>query len=138
MHSFVWIARGGTVIALGLLLACGSSDGGSSSSGGAGPSDAGGADANPVVSTDCSGVSALLCTRAGECTGGGKAIVSTPGATAEHATVAECKTYYAALQCPSASADWAACKTAIEGASCTSTSKGSTLAIPGACKGLNL
>ena len=29
-------------------------------------------------------------------------------------------------------------KTAIEGASCTSTSKGSTLAIPGACKGLNL
>jgi hypothetical protein len=134
MRSFAWIGRGGTVIALGLLLACGSSDGSTSS----GPSDAGGGEAKAAVSTDCPGVSALLCTRAGECTGGGKAIVSTPGATAEHATVAECKTYYAALQCPSASADWAACKTAIEGASCTSTSKGSTLAIPDACKGLNL
>jgi hypothetical protein len=138
MASFAWIARGASGTALGLLLACGSSEGSSSSSGGTGPSDAGGGEAKAAVSTDCPGVSALLCTRAGECTGGGKAIVSTSGATAEHATVTECKTYYAALQCPSATTDWAACKSALEGASCTSTSKGSTLAIPSACKGLGL
>ena len=138
MGSFVWITRGGSAMALGLLLACGSSDGSSSSGGSSsGGSDAGG-DAKVAVSIDCQGVSALLCSQAGECTGGGKAVVSTPGATAEHATVAECKTYYLALQCPTASADWAACKAAIEAASCASTSKGNALPIPDACKGLPL
>lgn len=107
---------------------------------GCGGTEGSGSDAKLVPSTDCPGVSALLCTRAGQCASGsgGKAIVSTPGATAEHTTVAECQTYYRALQCPSASADWGACKAAIEAASCETTSKGSAFPVPAACKGLGL
>ena len=88
--------------------------------------------------TECAITTGLLCDRAAACTGSGKAIVSTPGATAEHANVTDCKNYYQAMQCSSAQVDWTACKTAVQAASCATTTQGSSIALPTECKGLTL
>ncbi len=133
------------------LAACGgsssspsssSSDGGAASSkGGASTSGdeagaKGSSDSNSV-SDDCAGVTELLCDRAGAC-GAGKVIVSAPGATAEHQSVTDCKNYYQYMQCGTAQADWAACKSAIEAAACTTTKAGESIPLPAECKGLTL
>ena len=88
--------------------------------------------------------SARLCDRAAACGGGTKVVVAVTSATAEHMTLADCKNYYQFVGCPSAAGDggardWAACRTAIDAAACTTTAKGEAITLPTAgCPGLSL
>src|SRR4051812_13902371 len=99
------------------IVGCGSSETKTSAPAGEGTSDAGpsgtadGSDSSTsdVLSSDCVRVTTLLCARAAACGSDAKLVIAAGGATAEHASVSECKNYYAFLQCPSAQVDWAAC-----------------------------
>lgn len=92
----------------------------------------------------CATATAALCDRAAACgAASAKIVVSLPTATAEHASLTDCKNYYRFLVCPNAEGDagardWPACQTAVAQSACAASSKGESAPLPAACPGLTL
>ena len=147
MTTRPWVVLGCALCACGAIQTAngGAGGGGGGAAGGSGGAGGGGGSGGGAATAmSCASATAALCERASACgAGSAKIVVSVPTATAEHASLSDCKNYYLFLVCPNAEGDagardWAGCQTAVAQSACAASSKGESALLPAACPGLTL
>lgn len=144
MTTRTWVVLSCALSACGAIqTANGGAGGGGGGSAGGAAGGSGGAGGGAATAMSCPSATAALCDRASACGAGGKIVVSVPTATAEHASLADCKNYYLFLVCPNAEGDagardWQGCQTAVAQSACAASAKGESAPLPAACPGLTL